>query len=148
MKGRYTSCPQKRVGFTLCDARTRDHRREATYCCCFRSCSPVLLLLWFGHTYARKTCASLTSGRGYTQRDTAGYAGPDMCPLTATERRLREAQTTSHITAGIHRHTSKVLGCPLRRRLSERPSCKKSGLYVSRATSRHVCFMSRQAARS
>ena len=52
-----------RAGFTLCVARTRDHRREATlpmlvvvfFCWC---CSPVLLLLWFGHTYAHKNCAS------------------------------------------------------------------------------------------
>ena len=28
------------------------------HCCCCRCYSPVLLLLWFGHTHAHKNCAS------------------------------------------------------------------------------------------
>ena len=43
-----------------------------------------------------------------------------------------------------------MLGRPLRRRLSECPSCESglSTMGLARATSRHVCFMSRQTARS
>ena len=47
------------------------------HCCCCWCCSPVLRLLWFGHTYAHKNCASdlWVEGIHTTSRDTpAGCA--------------------------------------------------------------------------
>ena len=40
---------------TRCGASTRDHRREATLLLLLLH-SPVLRLLWFGHTHAHKNC--------------------------------------------------------------------------------------------
>ena len=64
------------------------------HCCCCWCRSPVLLLLWFGHTHAHKNCASdlWVEGIHTTSRDThqqgAQPAGPDIYRLTVTERRL------------------------------------------------------------
>ena len=47
------------------------------HCCCCWCCSPVQLLLWFGHTHAHKNCASdlWVEGIHTTSRDTpAGCA--------------------------------------------------------------------------
>ena len=46
-------------------------------CCCW-CCSPVLLLLWFGHTHAHKNCASdvLVEGIHITSRDTRATSRP------------------------------------------------------------------------
>ena len=105
-----------------------------SYCCCW-CCSRVLLLLWFGRTHAHKPCAFDLWVEGvHAYRATAGCAGPDLYPVTPTERRVRETQLliSTYRYTGIHRHTGKVLGSPLQRRLSERPSCK-SDLSLSHA---------------
>ena len=126
------------------------------HCCCWWCCSPVLLLLWFGHTHAHKNCASdlWLEGIHTTSRDTppAGCAARRPWHLPSRSDRAQTLRnTTSYITttADIHRDTSKVLGRPLRRRLSECPSCKsRLSMCLAHAASRHVCFMSLQAARS
>ena len=102
------------------------------HCCCWCCwcCSPVLPLLWFGHTYAHKSCASdlWVQGIHTMSRETPSRLRSKQA-LTSTasqcQSRLWETQLSTHPkAAGIHRDTSKVLGRPLRRRLSERPSCK------------------------
>ena len=64
-----TSCPPQQQEQGLPAAVTTDAKLQ--YCCCWR-CSPVLLLLWFGHTHAHKNCASdlRVEGIHTTSRDT------------------------------------------------------------------------------
>ena len=48
------------------------------HCCCWWCCSPVRLLLWFGHTHAHKNCASdlWVEGIHTTSRDTRAASRP------------------------------------------------------------------------
>ena len=73
-----TSCPPQKqeqgVPAALPGLETTDSKLHR--CCCW-CCSPVLLLLWFGHTHAHKNCASdlWVEAIHTTSRDTlAGFA--------------------------------------------------------------------------
>ena len=68
-----TSCPpqqqEQRLPVAVPGLGTTDAELHCCYCWC---CSPVLLLLWCGHTHAHKNCASDLWGEGIhtTSRDT------------------------------------------------------------------------------
>ena len=81
-----TSCPPQQQEQGLPAAVTTDAKLQ--YCCCWR-CSPVLLLLWFGHTHAHKNCASdlWEEDIHTTSRDTRAASRLDIYRLTVTERR-------------------------------------------------------------
>ena len=125
------------------------------HCCCCWCCSPVLLLLWFGHTHAHKNFASdlWVEGIQTTSRDTpAGYAAsrPRHLP-SRSDRPQILTNTTSYIlpqrgfTATTARCWADHYGV---RCLSVRTTKAVSLCVLARATSRHVCFLSLQSARS
>ena len=138
----------RRVGFTRCGARTRDHRREAIPLLLL-VLSPMLLSLWFGHTHAHKTCASDLGVEGIctTSTDTAGCASPDIYTITVTERRLLR-NTTSYVLSGDSPPHMQGFWPPSTAAVVCVPVLRMRSLCLERATSRHVCFMSPQAARS
>ena len=75
--------------------------------CCW-CCSPVVLLLWFGHTHAHKNCASVTSGwRVYIPRrgtHQAGYAASRPWHLPSHSDRAQTLKnTTSYIPRCVNR---------------------------------------------
>ena len=73
-----TSCPPQHQEQGLPAAVPGLGTTDAKLHCCCWCCSPVLLLLWFGHTHAHKNCASDLWVEGIqttTSRDTpAGCA--------------------------------------------------------------------------
>ena len=87
-------------------------------------------MVW-AHARTQKLCLF---GRGYRSyvEGHSKLRRPDIFPLAATERRLREAQLATYYSGDSPPHQQGVLllGRPLRRRLSERSSCK-SGLSLS-----------------
>ena len=106
-------------------------------CCCCWCCSPVLLLLWFGHTHAHKKNKKpvpLTSGsRVYIRRGIQQAAQVLISTVWQRQSADSKKYTYSHnLRVEIHRHTSKVLRRPLRRRLPERPISKSGLSCVSR----------------
>ena len=60
------------------------------HCCRCWCCSPVLLLLWFGHTHAHKNCASdlWVEGIQTTSRDTPCLLYTSPSPRDATLSRM------------------------------------------------------------
>ena len=131
-----TSCPLQQqeqglpAAFPDSGSPTQSYAAAAAGGVCCWCCSPVLMLLWFGNTYAHKSCTSdlWVQGIHTMSRETPSRLRSKQA-LTSTasqcQSRLWETQLSTHPkAAGIHRDTSKVLGRPLRRRLSERPSCK------------------------
>ena len=121
------------------------------HCCCCWCCSPVLLLLWFGHTHAHKNCASdlLVEGIHTTSRDTRAASRPSHLPSHSDRAQTRK-NTTSYILLqrGFTPTPARCwaalygVGCLNVRAAKAVPMC------LARATSRHVCFMSRQVTRS
>ena len=73
-----TSCPpqQQEQGLPAAVPGLGITDTKLHYCCCW-CCSPVLLLLWFGHTHAHKNCASdlWVEGIHTTSRDTPSSQG-------------------------------------------------------------------------
>ena len=122
------------------------------HCCCCWCCSPVLLLLWFGDTHAHKNCASdlWVEGIHTTSRDTRAASRPWLLP-SHSDRAQTLRNTTSYIlrqrgfTATPARCWAALYGVGC---LSVRAAKAVSLMCLARATSRHVCFMSWQAARS
>ena len=74
-----TSCPpqQQEQGLPAAVPRVGTTDDVNLHCNCCWCCSPVLLLLWFGHTHAHKNCASdvLVEGIHITSRDTRAASG-------------------------------------------------------------------------
>jgi len=140
-----TSCPpqQQEQGLPAAVPGLGTTDAKLHCCCCCWCCSPVLLLLWCGHTHAHKNYASdfWVEGIHTTSRDTPRrlQAGPDIYRLTVTERRLWQTQLATYYYSG-HRDTSKVLGRPLRRRLSWVSELQKRSLCVSRARHLSACL--------
>ena len=99
-------------------------------------------MLWFGHTHAHNYCASdlWVEGIHTTSRDTRAASRPSHLP-SHSDRSLTLRNTTSYILLqrGFTATPARLLGRPLRRRLSECPSCK-SRLYVSRARHLSACL--------
>ena len=132
-----TSCPPQQQEQGLPDAvpglANTDAKLHCFCCCC---CSPVLLLLWFGHTHAHNCASDLwVEGIRTTSRDTRAASSPWHLP-SHSDRAQTLRNTTSYIL--LQRgftDTSKVLGRPLRRRLSECPSCKSR---LSMCLARHL----------
>ena len=130
------------------------------HCCCCWCCTPVLLLLWFGHTHAHKNCASDLWVEGIHTYHVEGHTTQSRLrskqALTSTvvsQRQSADSEKQNYLhsttTSGDSPQHQQGLGRPLWRRLSECPSCKsRLPMRLARATSRHVCFLSRQAARS
>ena len=113
------------------------------HCCCCWCCSPVLLLLWFGHTHAHKNCASdlWVEGVQTMSRDTpAGCAASRPWHLPSRSDRAQTLRnTTSYILLqrGFTATPARCWAAPLRRRLSECPSCK-SRLSTMCLSARHL----------
>ena len=108
-------------------------------------------MLWFGHTHAHNYCASdlWVEGIHTTSRDTRAASRPSHLP-SHSDRALTLRNTTSYIllqrgfTPTPARCWAAVYGVGC---LNVR-AAKAVSMCLARATSRHVCFMSRQAARS
>ena len=142
-----------RAGFTRCGARTRDHRREATLLLLLLQSGATVAVVW-AHARTQELCL-WPMGGGYTPLAGCAASRPWHLSININtvsqwqESRLWETQLATYYYSGDSPRHQQGVGPPSTASVvwvSELQT--RYPMYLARATSRRVCFMSRQAGRS